>query len=100
MSFPRSGSGPPGGFEVAPVLLFCLYGLARSCCGHNLETVLPSLFQTADQAEQHAETHWRIVRASDNLCVLDVYTSKDSLTRLLVPWGILEPASAYCARAA
>jgi hypothetical protein len=51
-------------------------------------------FYDPDPGDVHAETRWRIFRAADNYCVLDV-TSTSSLTSLRVPKLILEEETDY-----
>jgi chitinase len=51
-------------------------------------------FYDPDPGDVHAETQWRIFRAADNICVLDV-TSPASLTSLRVPKLILEEDTDY-----
>jgi len=51
-------------------------------------------FYDPDPGDVHSETQWRIFRAADNYCVLDV-TSSASLTSLRVPKLILEEDTDY-----
>lgn len=65
---------------------------------HERVSLAPKLktdgFYDPDTGDVHAQTRWRIFRAADNYCVLDV-TSPSSLTSLRVPKLILEEDTDY-----
>lgn len=74
----------------APILLMPM--------NNNIVSLTPELmtddYYDPDSGDAHAQTRWRILRESDNFCVLDV-TSSDSLTTLRVPKLVLEEDTDY-----